>query len=47
MILAAGLGISWRGKPRTEAAADVALRHADITAALYIQGFRREAFVGD
>lgn len=47
MIEAAGLGISWRGKPKTEAAADVALRHADITAALYIQGFRSEAFVGD
>lgn len=47
MIVAAGLGISWRGKPKTEAAADVALRHAGMEAVLYLQGYRREAFVRD
>ena len=39
MIEAAGLGIAYHAKPKTAAAADVAIRHGDLTALLYIQGF--------
>jgi phosphoserine phosphatase len=42
MIEAAGLGIAYRAKPKTEAAADAALRHADLTALLYAQGIPRK-----
>ena len=41
MIEAAGLGISYKGKPVLEAAADAAIRHNDLTALLWAQGYRR------
>lgn len=45
MIEAAGLGIAYRAKPKTEAAADAALRHADLTALLYAQGITRHQWI--
>ncbi|MEX1147166.1 MAG: haloacid dehalogenase-like hydrolase, partial [Sphingomonadales bacterium] len=39
MIEAAGLGVAYHAKPRAAAAADVAIRHGDLTALLYLQGF--------
>ncbi|RMF11346.1 MAG: phosphoserine phosphatase SerB [Alphaproteobacteria bacterium] len=39
MIEAAGLGIAYHAKPKAAAAADVAIRHGDLTAVLYLQGF--------
>jgi len=45
MIGAAGLGVAFRAKPAVEAQADVAIRHSDLTALLYLQGYRREDFV--
>jgi phosphoserine phosphatase len=45
MLRAAGLGVAWRAKPRVADAADARLDHADLTALLYAQGFRRRDFV--
>jgi phosphoserine phosphatase len=38
MIREAGLGISYRGKPKLEAAAAARIRHNDLTALLWAQG---------
>ncbi len=50
MIQAAGLGIAFKGKPVTaEAAMESAgarIDHADLTAALFMQGYRRQDFAG-
>lgn len=45
MIQAAGLGIGFRPKPKLAAVADAVIRHADLTAVLYLMGFREEEFV--
>ncbi len=47
MIEAAGLGVAFRAKPAVEAAAPAAIRHGDLTALLYIQGYRQAQFVED
>ena len=44
MIEAAGLGIAYRAKPVVAAQADARVDHADLTALLYFQGYRREEF---
>lgn len=44
MIEAAGLGVAYRAKPVVAAQADARVDHADLTALLYFQGYRREAF---
>lgn len=46
MIEAAGLGVAYGAKPIVAARADARVDHADLTALLYFQGYRREAFVG-
>lgn len=46
MIEAAGLGVAYRAKPIVAAQADARVDHADLTALLYFQGYRREAFSG-
>lgn len=45
MLRAAGLGIAFRAKPIVAAAASAAVRHGDLTALLYLQGYSREDFV--
>lgn len=45
MLLAAGLGVAFRAKPKVAAAARARVDHADLTALLYAQGFRRAQFV--
>lgn len=45
MIQAAGLGVAYHAKPKAAAAADVALRHADLTGLLYLQGFGQAEFI--
>ncbi|MBI4273774.1 MAG: phosphoserine phosphatase SerB [Rhizobiales bacterium] len=45
MIAAAGLGVAYRGKPAVVAAALARIDHGDLTALLYLQGYRREEFV--
>jgi phosphoserine phosphatase len=44
MIEAAGLGIAFRAKPVVAAAAPARIDHGDLTALLYVQGYRREEF---
>lgn len=45
MIEAAGLGVAYHAKPKTEAAADAAVRYGDLTALLYAQGIARKDWV--
>ncbi|GBD44545.1 Phosphoserine phosphatase SerB2 [bacterium HR40] len=45
MVRTAGLGIAFRGHAVLRASADACIDHADLTAALYFQGFRREEMV--
>ena len=44
MIRAAGLGVAFRAKPITAAEAKAAIRHGDLTALLYLQGYRKDEF---
>ncbi len=45
MVETAGLGIAYHAKPALVAGADAAIRHGDLTALLYAQGYRRDEFV--
>ena len=45
MIKAAGLGVAYRAKPVVAAKAHAAITHGDLTALLYLQGYRREEIV--
>jgi phosphoserine phosphatase len=45
MVEAAGLGIAYHAKPVLAEAAAARIDHADLTALLYAQGYRREEFV--
>lgn len=45
MLQAAGLGVAFHAKPVTAAAADARIDHGDLTALLYLQGYRRDEFV--
>lgn len=44
MIREAGLGIAYHGKPAAANAADLVIRHSDLTALLYIQGYGEDDF---
>ncbi|MEK7264744.1 MAG: phosphoserine phosphatase SerB [Pseudomonadota bacterium] len=46
MIGAAGLGVAFHAKPKVAAAADAAIRYADLTALLYAQGIPASEFKG-
>jgi phosphoserine phosphatase len=46
MLTAAGLGIAYHAKPKVAAAAAARIDHGDLTALLFVQGYRREDFVG-
>lgn len=45
MIEAAGLGVAYRAKPVVAAEADVGITYGDLTALLYLQGYRKADFV--
>lgn len=45
MIARAGLGIAFHAKPKVAAAADAQIDHNDLTALLFAQGYRRDAFL--
>lgn len=45
MLAEAGLGVAYRAKPVVAAAAHARIDHGDLTALLYLQGYRREEFV--
>ena len=46
MLAAAGLGVGYRPKAPARDAANVAIDHGDLTALLYLQGYRQDDFVG-
>ena len=46
MLARAGLGVAFRAKPVVATAARVRVDHADLTALLYLQGYRRDEFAG-
>jgi phosphoserine phosphatase len=46
MIQQAGLGVAYHAKPAVAAAAAARIDHGDLTALLYLQGYRRDEFVG-
>ncbi len=45
MLRTAGLGVAYHAKPATVAAAPAAVRHGDLTALLWAQGYARAAWV--
>ena len=45
LIAVAGLGVAYHAKPKVAAAAPARIEHGDLTALLYIQGYRRDEFV--
>jgi phosphoserine phosphatase len=45
MILEAGLGVAYHAKPKIAATAPARIDHGDLTALLYVQGYRREEWV--
>ena len=45
MILEAGMGVAYHAKPKIAATAPARIDHGDLTALLYVQGYRREEFV--
>ncbi|HWW46361.1 MAG TPA: phosphoserine phosphatase SerB [Xanthobacteraceae bacterium] len=45
MIQAAGLGVAYHAKPAVAAAAEASVHFGDLTALLYMQGYRRDEFV--
>ncbi|MDA0651708.1 MAG: haloacid dehalogenase-like hydrolase, partial [Proteobacteria bacterium] len=44
MIQAAGLGVAYHAKPVVEAEAPAAIRNGDLTALLYLQGYKSSEF---
>ncbi|MGD9614917.1 MAG: phosphoserine phosphatase SerB [Alphaproteobacteria bacterium] len=47
MLLAAGIGVAFRAKPAVAAAARWRIEHADLTALLYLQGYRAAEIASD
>ncbi len=47
MIRKAGLGVAYRAKPVVAAEAGAAITHGDLTALLYLQGYRADEIVRD
>jgi phosphoserine phosphatase len=45
MLERAGTGVAYRAKPAVAEAADIRIDHGDLTALLYLQGYRRADFV--
>ncbi|MFO1080920.1 MAG: phosphoserine phosphatase SerB [Reyranellaceae bacterium] len=45
MLQAAGLGVAFHAKPAVAAAVPARIGHGDLTALLYLQGYRRDEFI--
>ena len=45
MLREAGMGVALHAKPKVQAAAPIRINHGDLTALLYLQGYRKEDFV--
>lgn len=46
MLRLAGMGVALHAKPSVQAECQVRVNHGDLTALLYLQGYRREEFLG-
>lgn len=46
MLGLAGMGVALHAKPSVQAECQVRVNHGDLTALLYLQGYRREEFLG-
>ncbi|HEY4161436.1 MAG TPA: phosphoserine phosphatase SerB [Dongiaceae bacterium] len=46
MLLAAGLGVAYHGKPLLREQVRAQVNHTDLTALLFFQGYKQEEFVG-
>ena len=46
MLQASGLGVALHAKPKVREAASISITHGDLTALLYLQGYRRAEFAG-
>lgn len=46
MLAAAGYGVAYHAKPAVQAAAKINIRHGDLTALLYLQGYRADEVFG-
>jgi phosphoserine phosphatase len=44
LLQAAGMGVALHAKPRVQEAAPLRINHGDLTALLYLQGYRRQEF---
>ena len=44
ILAAAGLGVAYYGKPPAKAAATACIDHGDLSALLYLQGYKRAEF---
>ncbi|MBK1663373.1 phosphoserine phosphatase SerB [Rhodospirillum rubrum] len=47
MVMAAGLGVAFHAKPLVAAQTRARIDHGDLTALLFLQGYRREEFIED
>jgi phosphoserine phosphatase len=45
MLREAGMGVAMHAKPKVQAAAPIRINHADLTALLYLQGYRKDEVV--
>jgi phosphoserine phosphatase len=45
MLIEAGLGVALHAKPHVQESSMIRINHGDLTALLYLQGYRREQFV--
>jgi phosphoserine phosphatase len=46
MLGAAGMGVALHAKPHVQAQSRIRINHGDLTALLYLQGYRADQFVG-
>ena len=46
MVMQAGLGVAWHAKPVLASAAPLVITHADLSALLYLQGYRDDEIIG-
>jgi len=46
MLGAAGMGVAYRAKPKVQTEARINIRHGDLTALLYLQGYRADEIFG-
>lgn len=46
MLAAAGMGVAYHAKPKVQAEARINIRHGDLTALLYLQGYRADEIFG-